>query len=410
MTLLIIFKKKSIRASLGLSLEPKERIISPMYITNEDDVKMVTDVILSKRYFRNRGKGVVGHCRQFEMDFAQIMGVRHSLMVTSGTNALICALQSLDLQEGDEVILPCYTYFATAVAVVHAKATPVIVNIDQKLMIDPLEVERAITPRTKAIIAVHMDGHPCQMSALKKLATDHHLALIEDVAQACGGSYQGKRLGSIGDMGCFSFNADKILSCGEGGALITNSDLYYQKSLCVQDACCLFGPTFKDSFTEIEPFIGQSMRVSEISGALMQVQLSRLDQILEKLRRHKNILMNEMESQQLEVIKAWDEAGDCGTSLFVKFSSPDRAQAALLSLAQNQIPAVSISMRPAHASWQWGSLLAKERPEGKYQKARFLTSIDLLMSSLKIPVPFEATEEEVSDLARKVSHIIKAVL
>jgi 8-amino-3,8-dideoxy-alpha-D-manno-octulosonate transaminase len=377
-----------------------------MYITNEEDARLVSDLILTKKYSRNRGKDSVGHCRQFELDFAKTMGTSHALMVTSGTNALICALLSLNLEAGDEVIIPCFTFFATAVAVIHSKATPVIVNIDSSLMIDPEEVERAITPKTKAIIAVHMDGHACNMNALKKIADSHNLKLIEDVAQACGGSFQNKRLGSIGDIGCFSFNTDKILSCGEGGAVIMNDDGYFQSSLCVQDACCSFGPTFKDAFTKISPFVGQSMRVSEISGALMQLQLSRLDFILENLRARKKIIFEILKKHNIELVASHDEEGDCATSFYLRFDSPAKANQYLLNFAENKIAAVSINMRPAHASWQWGHLLEKERPEGKYKKVNFLSSIDLLMSTLKINIPFEISLEETHEFGKKIVSVL----
>jgi dTDP-4-amino-4,6-dideoxygalactose transaminase len=378
-----------------------------MYITNENDVEILRDMILSKKYFRNRGKNIAGFCNQFEKSFAEKIGVQHSLMVTSGTNALICALSALDLVEGDEVIIPSFTFFATAVAVIHSKGTPVIVNIDSSMMIDPIEVEKAVTKKTKAIIAVHMDGHPCDMNALKKIATDHKLILIEDVAQACGGSYQGARLGSIGELGCFSFNVDKIISCGEGGALVTNDRRYFEKSLCIQDACCSFGPTFKDSFVEIQPFVGQSMRVSEISGALMSVQLTRLDYILEALRERKRIFVDVLKRNSIDSVPSHDENGDCATSIYLSFSSVQDAKDNFLKLAKEQIVAIPITIRPAHACWQWMHLVEKERPNGNYKKTSFLSSIDILMSTLKINIPFEMGLNEVEEYAHKISQIIK---
>lgn len=378
-----------------------------MYLTNEDDVKAISEVILSKQYFRNRGKDFVGHCRQFELGFAKRMGVNHSLMVTSGTNALICALSALDLREEDEVILPAFTFFATAAAVINAKATPVIVNIDNNLAIDPEEVLKAITSKTKVIIAVHMDGHPCEMHSLRKIADDNKIILIEDVAQACGGSYGGKRLGSFGEMGCFSFNVDKILSCGEGGAFVTNDEIFYQKALCVQDACCSFGPTFKDAFTKVKPFVGQSMRVSEISGALMNVQLARLEDILCSLRERKKVMLEILGAKGIDIVASHDEAGDCGTSFYLRFSSGAQANIQLMKFAKHKIVAIPISLRPAHACWQWMHLLEKERPHGQYKKSAFLTSMDLLTSTLKINVPFEMEINEVADYAKKISQVIR---
>lgn len=378
-----------------------------MYITNEQDFEILQKIILEKKYFRNRGKDVESFCSKFEYDFAALLGTKHSLLVTSGTNALVCALGSLNLVAGDEVILPSFTYFATAAAIVHNNATPVIVNIDSSLMIDPKEVERAITKKTRAIIAVHMDGHPCDMLALKKIADDNKLILIEDVAQAVGGSFQGNRLGSIGDFGCFSFNVDKIISCGEGGAVATNNREYFEKSLCIQDACCSFGPTHKESFTLVKPFIGQSMRVSEISGALMTVQLSRLDFILETLRKRKKILLNALLEAGIKTVASHDEAGDCATSIYLPFASVEECKINLLILAAQKVVAIPVTARPAHACWQWMHLLAEVRSPELYKKSSFLSSIDILMSTLKINVPFEFDENETEDFAKKIIGLLK---
>jgi 8-amino-3,8-dideoxy-alpha-D-manno-octulosonate transaminase len=379
-----------------------------MYITDQNDVKAIEELILSKDYFRNKGTGRSGHCTTFESDFAKKMNSTHALLVTSGTNALICALSSLDLQTDDEVIIPSFTFFATAVAVVNSGAIPVIVNIDDSLMIDPTEVEQAITKKTKAIIAVHMDGHACDMGALKIIADKYSLKLIEDTAQACGGSYKGKRLGSIGDIGCFSFNVDKIISCGEGGALITNNRNYYEKSLCIQDACCSFGPTFKDSFTEILPFVGQSMRVSEISGALMNVQLTRLDSILETLRIRSNILNEVFSTNEILMIKSNDQLGDCGTSINIILNSHHRVKQVFTALANSNIITFPIAARHAHASWQWSEMLEKRIPQGRYHKSQYLKSIDLLTTTLKIKVPFDMPTDETINYAEMISKVIRS--
>lgn len=377
-------------------------------MTDENDINAIREIILSKNYFRNKGAGRLGHCNLFEKAFAEKMNTKYSLMVTSGTNALICALTSLDLKIEDEVIMPSFTYFATAVAVIRSGGTPVIVNIDESLMIDPIEVEKAITKNTKAIIVVHMDGHPCDMLALKQISEKNNLILIEDTAQACGGSFHGKKLGSIGDIGCFSFNVDKIISCGEGGAVITNNQLYYEKSLCIQDACCSFGPTFKESFTKIEPFIGQSMRVSEISGALMNVQLSRLDLIIEKLKNNKKIMADAFLENNLDIIPSHDELGDCGSSIYLRFDSANMTKNIFVKLAQNNILTFPIANRYAHACWQWMHLIEKERPHIKYHKTNYLTSIDLLSHALKINVPFDSKPEEISELVEKTTRLIKS--
>ena len=377
-----------------------------MYITDESDLEILRELVLSKNYFRNKGPGVESHCSRFEKDFSTHMGSTYSVLVSSGTNALICALSSLELKIEDEVIMPSFTYFATAVAIIRSGGSPIIVNVNESLMIDPIEVEAAITSRTKAIIAVHMDGHPCDMESLKNLALKYNLVLIEDTAQACGGSYNNERLGSIGDMGCFSFNVDKIISCGEGGALITNNRIYYEKSLCIQDACCSLGPTFKNSFTMIKPFVGHSMRVSEISGALMRKQLSRLDDILERLRHNQRILKNILNECGVNTIASNDPLGDCGTTLYLKFEDALSVNKHFNNLLKSQILSFPISKRNAHACWQWLHLIKDERSHINYHKSQYLKSIDLLSSVLKFNVPFEMNSEQLIEYSYRVAGII----
>jgi len=151
-----------------------------------------------------------------EQAMAELIGVKHCLAVNSCTSALVAAYRALGIGAGDEVIVPAYTFFATAATVVAANAVPVIVEVDDSLTLETEAVERAITPRTKAIAAVHMRGAPAQMDALLDLAKRRGLPLLEDVAQAGGGSFQGRRLGSLGTIGCFSFDYYKVIVSGEG--------------------------------------------------------------------------------------------------------------------------------------------------------------------------------------------------
>lgn len=379
-----------------------------MYITDERDIEAVRDIILSRKYFRNQGAGVESHCARFEKSFAATLGTDFALMVSSGTNALICALSALNLDRdnGDEVIIPAFTFVATAMAVVHAGGIPVLANVDETLSLDAEEVRQLVNKKTKAIIAVHMDGRPCRMSELKSIADEHQVALIEDVAQACGGSFGKSKLGSIGDAGCFSFNVEKILSCGEGGAVVTNSRKIYETSLCVQDGACAFGPTFKDEFKTINPFIGQSMRVSELSGALMQVQLSRLDFILKNLRERQKILKQVFLKRGLSVVSSHDDEGDCGSCVILRFETPEEARSLMLKLMGEKIAAVTQNIRPAHNSWQWLSMLSQEFPQVRYVKTDTFATVEKLMCSLKINTPFEMDLSQTEDFAEKVASLL----
>ncbi|HEY3417439.1 MAG TPA: aminotransferase class I/II-fold pyridoxal phosphate-dependent enzyme, partial [Armatimonadota bacterium] len=210
-----------------------------MYIMGEEEVAAVRRVIESGQLFRYRG-GEGGETDQFEKAWSEKIGVQHTVSLTSGTAALICAMVGLNIGPGDEVIVPGYTFMATAIGPLGVGAVPIIAEVDESLTIDPADVERKITPRTKAIIPVHMNGLPCNMDVIMAIARKHGIAVVEDACQADGGSYKGQRLGSIGDVGAFSFNHFKIIACGEGGALVTNDRVIFERALIHHDSGCVF--------------------------------------------------------------------------------------------------------------------------------------------------------------------------
>jgi dTDP-4-amino-4,6-dideoxygalactose transaminase len=177
----------------------------------DEEKRAVLEVLDNKYLFRYYGPGdFQSRVQLFEKEFAEKMGSSYCLAVNSCTSALITALIAVGVGPGDEVILPGYTFFASCAAVIAAKAIPVIAEVDDSLTLDPDDVERKITSRTKAILAVHMRGVPCDLDRITAITKKHNLLLIEDVAQACGGSYKGKRLGNFGDCGAFSFQYHKI--------------------------------------------------------------------------------------------------------------------------------------------------------------------------------------------------------
>ena len=187
-----------------------------MYRIGQEEIDAVAEVIRSKQLFKVNN---ALHCTEtFEQEAAKKFGADHVILMTSGNAALICAMVGLGIGPGDEVIVPAYTYIATAMAVLATGAIPVIAEVDDTLTIDPLDIERKITPRTKAVIPVHIMGFPCNMDAIAAVAKKHNIHVIEDACQAIGGTYHGKALGTIGKAGAFSFQQAKIISSGEGGA------------------------------------------------------------------------------------------------------------------------------------------------------------------------------------------------
>lgn len=252
-------------------------------------------VMASGRLARYGGPGE-GPLNRFEADFSKQFGTRHTLAVSSGTGALICGLAAAGLGPGDEVLVPAYTWIATAAAVLAVGAVPVIVDIDQTLTMDPADILRRITPRTRAILPVHMANMVCDMEAIMEIARTNGLLVIEDACQAVGVSYRGRRTGTIGDVGAFSFNQFKNINIGEGGAVVTDSDRFFARARMYHDVGALFRGHL-DNYNEPH-FFGVNLKASQIQGAMLNVQLKKLDPMLARMRRRHGVMARILSSSQ----------------------------------------------------------------------------------------------------------------
>lgn len=305
-----------------------------MYRIGQEEINELQKVIAAKKLFMV-GSPESGHQQEvirFEKEWAEKIGSTYALCFSGGGSAaLISALAALGIGPGDEVIVPAYTFMASASAVLAAGAIPVLAEVDESCLIDPDDVERKIGPNVKAIIPVHMVGMPCDMDRIMALAHKHNLKVVEDSCQCDGGSYKGRRTGSIGDMGAFSFNDFKIITCGEGGGLVTNDRNLYERALVFSDSGAAFRPYAKD--LAIQPFLGFQFRPSELQGAVLRIQLQRLEGILADLRRIKQRIIGELDGQPgVRFIPSNDPEGDCGVTVGFQFDS--NAQALAFSKAE----------------------------------------------------------------------------
>ncbi len=240
--------------------------------------KALKEVLESRVWWRTPGSRTL----QFEQEFARFHGARHGIAVTNGTAALEVTMSALGIGPGDEVIVPDFTFVATASAVLYAGALPVMVDVSpETYCIDPQLAEVAVTPRTKAIIAVHMGGNPADLDALGALAKRKGIALIEDSAHAHGSEWNGRRIGALGSAGTFSFQSSKLMTAGEGGIIITNDDAFEGLARSVHDCGRMPGEWFYSHYVN-----GSNYRLSEWQGAILSAQLTRLD--AQTLRRHHN--------------------------------------------------------------------------------------------------------------------------
>ena len=299
-----------------------------MYRIGNEELEEVRRVIESKSLFRV-GVEANGHQNavlRFERAWGETIGTTYALCLSSGgTAALICALVGLGIGPGDEVIVPAYTWMASALAVCAVGAIPVFAEIDETMGLDSGDFERLCTPQTKAVLPVHIVGRPANMEGILNVARPRGIFVVEDACQADGGSYKGRRLGSWGDAGAFSFNDFKIMSCGEGGALVTNDRTLYERALVYHDA----GITFRNYGQDlsIETFLGQQYRASELMGAVLLGQLRRLEGILRDLRRARTRFEEELGALPgLRIAPNNDSNGDCGVVAALQFDSEKLAR------------------------------------------------------------------------------------
>lgn len=250
-----------------------------------------------------------GHWKAREMEdlLAKRMQVKHAQLLSSGTAALTVAMASCGVGAGDEVVIPVFTFVASFEAVISIGAIPVLVDIDDTLTLDPDAVRRAITPRTKVVMPVHMCGSMADLGELKAICKEHDLILLEDACQAIGGSYKGQPLGSIGDLGCFSFDYVKTVTCGEGGGLITNNEDFYRHADHYSDHG--HDHIGSDRGAEDHPFLGYNYRISELNAAVGLAQLRRLDDFLEIQERNYTILKSAIADNPLVSFRRVPEGG-----------------------------------------------------------------------------------------------------
>ncbi len=309
----------------------------------EAAVAAVRRVMRSKKLFRYFGPSSNplqgSEVLDFERAFALRANATHALAVNSGTSALVCALVGLGVGPGDEVIVTAYTWVSTASSVIAVGAVPVIAEIDDSLTLDPADVVRRLTPQTRAIIAVHMRGAPAQLDALIELARAKGLVLIEDVAQALGGEFAGRMLGSIGDAGAYSFQMSKILTAGEGGLLLSAAAGTHRRAVMYHDsAVCMHA-----GVTSEEWLAGVNLRMSVLQAAVLLVQLTRLDRILADMRTRKARLMEairgRLEARGVTFRTIHDRSGEAATALVHFLPNARRVEAVVSALRDENVPA-----------------------------------------------------------------------
>jgi dTDP-4-amino-4,6-dideoxygalactose transaminase len=397
--------------------------IGPQEI-GEEEIAMVTAALRSRRLFRFNRQEEDSYVGRFERGFRGLTGTRHALALNSGTSALICGLVGLGVSSGDEVIVPAYTYVATAAAVLAVRAFPVIAEIDASLTLDPADVERKITPRTRAIIPVHMRGIPCRMDELLAIARRHGLQVLEDCAQANGGSYRGRPLGSLGHAGAFSLQQFKIITAGEGGAMTTDDTVVHERAACYHDAAYAMWRRLEDRPVGIPPFLGENYRMSELNGALALAQLGKRAGILARLRAIKRRFRSgiaDLPGIRLQDVP--DPDGDCGTSLVFFAGSSGRAKDIAAGLRAQGMSAGSLfdkGIPDRHVYYHWDYIMERRTPDAygspwtggerpcqvEYRPGMCPATDDLLARTVSIPFTQVMSDAHVESCIRAVHLVV----
>lgn len=290
-----------------------------MELIGEEEKREVLEVLEGGYLFRYgsaEDPAFKGKVYKLEQEVAKLVGVPYAVALNSGTTALLVALSGLGVGPGDEVIVPGYTFIASMSSIIYARAVPVLAEVDRTLNLDPADVSRKITERTKAIMVVHMLGNPARLDELKAIADKHKLFLIEDCAQAFGARYQGQPVGSIGHAGTYSFNIFKTITAGDGGIIVTKDEAAYRRFFGLHDQG--HSPLRMGVEVGQRPFVGLDFRMTELTAAVLLAQLRKLDTILSHLRANKQRFKEAIaDIPGLEFREITDPCGECGTLLTV---------------------------------------------------------------------------------------------
>jgi len=395
-------------------------------LIGKEEIKEVMDVlntgVLMRYGFDKERKGIF-KVREFEEAFARYCGSKYALGVTSGSSALKVALTAMDVGPGDEVICPAFTFVATYEAVLEVGAIPVMADIDESLNLDYKDVESKITTLTKAVIPVHICGAPARIDKIIETARKHKILVLEDNAQACGGSYHGKKLGSFGDMGIFSFDYYKTITTGEGGMILTDSENLYRRADWYHDHGHDHNPNVTRAM-EGRTILGFNYRMNELQGALGLAQLRKLPIVIREQKKNKEMIKEILvKIKGLKFRDIPDPAGD--TATFLAFNLPEAKTAENLqkALSAEGIDTVCFKKNLWHYVPNWEHFLANStansqkypfadpsyRGKVDYNRESIPHAEDILGRTLMMGIPVKMPEEKFTEIRRGIEKVARRI-
>jgi 8-amino-3,8-dideoxy-alpha-D-manno-octulosonate transaminase len=387
--------------------------------------QQLLEVVESRSPFRWYGPGPEPPQKTltFEKEFAARMQSRYALAVTSGTAALQTAMAALEVGPGDEVILPAWTWHSCFSAVVLAGALPVFAEIDESFNIDPDDIEHRITPQTKVIMAVHLQGSPCDMDRVLAIARKHRLRVVEDCAQSVGASYHGKPVGSLGDIGIYSLQLNKTITAGEGGAVVTSDPVLFERASRFHDLGALRAPHRQAAGEErISPFVGANYRLNEFSGGVLLAQVRKLDRVVADVRSNGRRVYKAIEDLPgIRLRKRYDPEGELGSGVYLEFRGKQSRDRFLEAMQAENVPAARpvgsallpvepyvMSKQTVHPAWP-----SFNSPRGKsiqYGPESCPRTIDILNRFGGVLMDPKFTPGELDDIAAAIRKVYGALM
>jgi len=386
------------------------------------------EVLDGRSPFRWYGIGPKGKapnkCNLLEKEFAAHQGTRYCVAVTSGTAALITAVAALGAGPGTEVILPAWTWYSCYNAIIAAGATPVFAEIDESFNLDPADIERHITARTRIIMVVHIVGEPADMDPILAIARQHHLKVLEDCAQSLGATYKSRPVGSLGDCGIYSFQLCKTISAGEGGALVTSDANIFERAARFHDLGLLREPHAEclGEHPRLNQFVGWQFRMSEYTGAVLRAQLPKLDRIVADFRdRGTRVAEGIADLPGIQFRKTHDPTGSLRSSVYIRTAGKNVRDRFLAALEAENIPAspmegsVILPLEPFIEKKQvlepgWPSFETAQGKNVSYGAACCPRTIDIWTRYVGVPIDPKYSDQDVNDIIAAVRKVYPAIM
>jgi len=388
----------------------------PQYYDDKEQTQL-KEVLESRNPFRFSNPLDKSKVAIFENEYAARMRTKYALAVTSGTAALHTAMAALEVGPGDEVILPAWTWYSCYNTIIQAGALPVFAEIDESFNLDPNDLEHRITPQTKVIMAVHLQGNPADMDPILEIARKHGLKVLEDASQSVGASYKGQPLGSMGDIGIYSLQQSKTITAGEGGAVVTSNPYLFER------ACRFHDVTARPGFPNKLRFMpGLNYRMNEFTGGVLLAQLRKLDTIIGDVRRNaRRVYRGISDLPATHQRRLPDPDGELGTGVFLGFrSKEDRDRYAQAMKAEGVpvagpsgsviLPIVPEIEQKVTVTPRWPSFASERGKSMRYGRECCSRTIDILSRFAGVMMSPKYTERDIDDAVAAIRKVYPAVL